>query len=70
MDEAQFRTDLARFVASPGWSQVRLSQETGVSQGSISKFLSEKTTLGGGAIFKIWARLYPANPQPGQQAEG
>ncbi|TVM35636.1 helix-turn-helix domain-containing protein [Oceanidesulfovibrio marinus] len=74
LNEKQFREDLRGMLIETGWSQSRLSKEAGVSQGCISRFLSDE---GAGMNLRSFDRLCPyiygsqrpAPAEPGQPEE-
>jgi transcriptional regulator with XRE-family HTH domain len=73
-NEKRVREDLRGLLAEAGWSQSRLSKESGVSQGCISRFLSdEEAGMNYRSFQRLWPYIYgekrPAPAEPGASEE-
>lgn len=55
-----FRKDLKRSMLRAGYVQTDIAKEFGVSQGTISNFLSGRRGISGAAILKLLPFVYPS----------
>lgn len=69
MNMQTFRSDLAKAIASKGYSQSKVAEITGVSQSSLSFFLSgERDGLSGESVLRLWFFVYGHEPTPPAEA--
>ena len=62
MNIQQFRSDLKEALDREQKSANSLARETGIQQASLSRFLSEKTSLDGDAVLRLWDFVYGDSP--------